>query len=262
VRHQAQLDRSLAEFGERALERLSPERGEAIVDVGCGCGATSLSLARSVGSQGRVLGIDVSGPMLDRARERVREAALSHVSFLQADAETHLLPVSHYDALFSRFGIMFFQDPEAAFTNLKRGLRPGGRLVAICWRAVDENPWLSAPMGAVRQHLNLGPPPEPHAPGPFAFAEPERLFKVLTRAGFREVALEAIDGEMVLAGGESLEEVIQFFLEHGAVKAHFLEQPAQVQARVIDSLRSTLEPHAGPRGVVSSAAAWIVHALA
>ncbi len=176
------LDHELNDLGLAAMAALAPRENERLVDIGCGCGATTLELARRVGKGGAVLGVDLSAPMLAVARERAAAAGLDQASFLQADAQVYALePV---DGAFSRFGVMFFADPVAAFANIRKGLRPGGRVAFVCWRQLAENPWMTVPMAAVLPLLPAPPAaPTPDAPGPFAFADRDRLFGILPRRG-------------------------------------------------------------------------------
>jgi len=155
VLFQERLDRELAVFAEAVLERAKPAAGEAALDIGCGCGATTLELGRRVGAKGRALGVDVSRPMLERARARAAAAGAAQVAFLAADAQTAPLEPAAFDLLVSRFGVMFFTDPTAAFANLRRALRPGGRVTFVCWQKIADNPWLLVPLGAVAQELPL-----------------------------------------------------------------------------------------------------------
>lgn len=195
---QRETDAVVATFGQAALQRAQPQPGERVIDIGCGCGDTSIELAQRVGAAGSVLGIDVSRPMLQVARERAAEAGLAQLRFDEADASTAALPAGT-DLLFSRFGVMFFADPQAAFTHLHAALRPGGRAVFVCWRAPRDNGWAMAPLVAARKALGITPPPaDPLAPGPFAFADGERTRGILAGAGFVDIELQRVDAPIVL----------------------------------------------------------------
>ncbi|MDF2901645.1 MAG: SAM-dependent methyltransferase, partial [Phenylobacterium sp.] len=171
---QDRLDRQIEPLGLRAIEAGAPQPGERVLDIGCGCGQTSFELARRVGPSGRVLGVDISAPMLEVARQRAAGAA-ANVSFIEADAQTHAFQNGGFDLAISRFGVMFFDDPTAAFRNIGAALRPGGRLSFVCWRPMLENAWMATPLFAAMPLLPPLPPPDPAAPGPFAFADPERV---------------------------------------------------------------------------------------
>jgi len=196
------LDRQLEPIGREMLARADLGAGQGVLDIGCGAGATSLSAARAVGPTGRVLGVDISAPLLDLARSRA--AGLTNIEFLEADAQTLGFEAGAFDRVVSRFGVMFFEDPTAAFANIRRGCRPGAGLSFACWRGMAENPWLTLPMEAAKEVVDpLPPPADPYAPGPAAFADPQRVRDILAGAGWREVAVEPLDIEV---GGGDLEE--------------------------------------------------------
>lgn len=259
VGQQDRLDRQLSPLGLTAMATLDLAADERVIDIGCGCGQTSLELASEVGPDGTVLGVDISAPMLEVARRRAAQADLPNVQFLEADGQIHVFKPGGADALFSRFGVMFFADPAAAFTNLRKALRPGGRLAFVCWRPMRENQWMLLPMMAALQHVPAAPPPaDPFAPGPFAFADPDRVRGILTAAGFSNVRIEAHDTRI---GGNGLEEAVELSLRVGPLGMLLREHPDQ-RGPVTQSLRAALEPHAGPSGVYLSAAVWIVTANA
>ncbi|MDZ4778592.1 MAG: class I SAM-dependent methyltransferase, partial [Alphaproteobacteria bacterium] len=196
VREQARLDASIAPFGAAALKVAAPRSGEVVLDIGCGCGDTSLFLAKAVSPGGEVLGVDVSAPMLARADARAAEAGLQHVRFAEGDASSAKLG-GPFDLLFSRFGVMFFDDPQAAFAHLRLAMKPGGRMAFVCWRTFAENEWARLP--AVAAIGVLGPPKtpaDPLAPGPFAFGDATRTRAILEGAGWRDVKLEPFDAPM------------------------------------------------------------------
>lgn len=257
VGQQDRLDRQLSPLGQTAMAALDLAADERVIDIGCGCGQTSLELASEVGPDGTVLGVDISAPMLGVARRRAAQAGLGNVQFLEADGQTHLFKQGGADALFSRFGVMFFADPPAAFTNLRKALRPGGRLAFVCWRPMVENQWMLLPLQAALQHIPPPPPPDdPFAPGPFAFADPDRVRGILTAAGFSRIEITAHDTRI---GGNSLEETVELSLRVGPLGRLLGEHPDQ-RGLVTESLRAALEPHAGPSGVYQAAAVWIVTA--
>ncbi len=247
-------------LGALAMDRAGLAAGERVLDVGCGIGDTTLDLGRRVGPGGAVVGVDVSAPMLDRARAAALSAGAANVAFENADAQTAALP-GPFDVLYSRFGVMFFADPEAAFANLRRALRPGARLAFVCWRSLQENPWLVVPTLAVARHLPL-PQPDPHAPGPFAFADAARVGAILSRAGFVRVHHEPIDRELSVAGGRSLDETVDFLLQMGPASAALRQANAapELVDRVRADLREAIAPHAGPEGVRMGGAVWVVTA--
>jgi SAM-dependent methyltransferase len=257
VAMQDRLDGVIEPLGARAIAALAPAPGERVIDVGCGCGQTSLALAAAVGPTGAMLGADVSRPMLAVARRRA--ADLPQASFIEADAQTHAFAPGGFDAVFSRFGVMFFADPTAAFANLRRALRSGGRLAFVCWRAFAENAWMLTPMAAALQHLpEPPPPPDPLAPGPFAFADAERLRGILAGAGFAQIDI-APDDQAI--GSPDIDQALEITLKVGPLGSLLREQPDKAPL-VIDAVRASLEPYVRPQGVRLPSATWIVQARA
>ncbi len=254
----ARLDAMLAPFGLAVMERARPAAGERVLDVGCGVGQTSLQLATRVGPKGTVLGADISAPMLARARERAARDALANVRFENADAQTFSFTPNGVDLVFSRFGVMFFADPGAAFANLARALRPGGRLAFVCWQALAQNPWLANSVAAIAKHVSLPAPPAPDAPGPFSFADAARVRGILVRAGFRSVSHEPLTGEMAL--GKTVDEALDFALQVGPAGSALREATPAQRAAASASIREALAAYATPDGVRMKYAAWIVTA--
>jgi SAM-dependent methyltransferase len=253
------IDAQIRPLGLKTMNRAAIVPGESVLDVGCGCGDTTLELARRVGAAGTVLGVDISTVMLERARQAARDAGVSHARFENADAQTQALPTDSFNLLYSRFGVMFFTDPEAAFTNLRRALRRGGRLAFVCWQRLQENQWVLVPMMAVLQHI---PPPEippPGAPGPFAFADPDRVRSILTRAGFADVACEDVK-ETLSIGGDRLDQTVEFLMQMGPTARLLREVDAELRIKVAKTVREALVPFNTPEGVRMASAAWIVTA--
>ena len=257
VQRQTELDRLLTSLGTLPMDRLPLRPGARVLDIGCGCGATTLELAGRVGPSGSVLGVDISVPMLARARERARDA--SNVSFLEADVQTHRLESARFDAAYSRFGVMFFADPVTAFANVRTSLAPGGQVGFICWQSLVKNPWCLVPITAVAGHVQLPPPPAPGEPGPFAFDDPERVRGILTDAGFAQIRIDP-HGQPLTLGVNSVAEAAEFASEAGPTARLLRDVPADVKTRVMASIREALTPFAGPEGVRLDGACWIVTA--
>jgi len=254
VAAQEVLDAQLRPLGLAAMKALDPKPGERLLDVGCGAGETSLELARRVGPSGAVLGADISAPLLALARRRAEGAGLANASFKQTDAQTDgFEPV---DGVFSRFGVMFFDDPTAAFLNLRHALKPGGRVVFICWRALAENAWMTVPMMAVAPLLPAPPPaPQPGAPGPFAFADKDRVHAILEAAGFTHIHIHPHNEKI---GGGDLDVAARTTLSVGPVAMALREHPA-LQDKMVAAVREALKAHQGADGqVLLPSATWIV----
>lgn len=261
VEYRERLDSMLAPLGEAAIARLHPDPGEHVLDIGCGTGTTSLELARLVGGSGHVTGVDVSAPMLEEARRRADGAGLANLSFVVADAGTHQFEPRHYDAAFSRMGIMFFAEPVAGFTNLRRALRPGGRLGFVCWRAAAENSWVTEPGQAVAEVLGPPAPMDPDAPGPFSLASADRISSVLTEAGLVDIDITAHDLPLSIGTGTT-DELVRYYMDllPGAAI------PDNADVHVIDRVKAALgtmvERRRTPDGITMGGAAWLVSARA
>jgi SAM-dependent methyltransferase len=256
VREQERLDRSFASIDAIGMARAAARLGERVIDLGCGCGGSALQLAEAVGPAGAVLGIDISAPMLARARERGR--ASPWITWLQADAAQH--PFSgDADLLYSRFGAMFFDDPAAAFANLRRALRPTGRLCLVCWRSLEENPWYSVPMQAALSLLDPPAPSAPDAPGPFALAARERVSAILSAAGFADIELDAHDTTLCFST-TGLADAVDFALQAGPVSRMLAGADRDTVASVERAIADALAPHASQERVALPAAIWIVTA--
>jgi len=255
------LDMQLQPLGQAAMAGLAPCAGERVLDIGCGGGETSLDLARAVGPGGSVLGVDLSRPLLGLATRRAAALGLS-VRFEAADAQTTdfvALGGGSFDAVFSRFGVMFFSDPAAAFANIRKALKPGGRLAFVCWRPAQENPVMTVAINAVADLLPPAPPSDPLAPGPFAFVDPERVKRILGEAGWSEVAVRAFDAKV---GGWTPQEALAVAQKVGPLGAALRENP-DLRPKVQDAVARELERHADADGKVRlGAAVWIVSASA
>lgn len=252
------LDMELRPLGLEAQAALKPAAGERVLDIGCGSGETSLDLAAAVAPGGAVLGVDLSRPMLDIAERRAAAADLE-VRFDVADAQASDFGGERFDAAFSRFGVMFFSDPAAAFANILKALKSGGRLAFVCWRPASENPLMTAPFRAAEHLVPPAPPSDPLAPGPFAFADPERVRRILGEAGFGQVAIRPFDAKV---GGWTPDEALVVAQRVGPLGAMLRDNP-ELRPKVLDAVAGELQRHLGADGKVRmDAAVWIVTATA
>ena len=247
------MDRSMAAIHDALIAFAEPRRGERVLDIGCGCGTTTIELAKKTGVQ--ALGVDVSAPMVEVARERAGSAA----TFVVADASTYAFEPK-FQLAFSRFGVMFFADPVAAFANIRRAVKPGGRLAFACWRALEHNAWAGAPLAAARPLLPATPRPDPLAPGPFAFADGERVCRILGDAGFHDASVAAHGSTMWL--GETLDAAVDEVLAIGPLARAAGELPEATRAQIRERVRAALEPFVAPDGVALPAAVWLAGARA
>lgn len=185
------MDRMLAPVLEALLEVADLQKGARVLDIGCGAGASTLAAARIVGADGHVIGADISETLLHQAREKAAEAGVSNVAFRHCDAETHAFQPASFDALISRFGVMFFGDPAAAFANMATGLRPGARMSFATWGQIPNNPYFKLPATVARRYFGAAPPrSDPDGPGPFAFRDPDRVLGILKEAGLTDARVD------------------------------------------------------------------------
>jgi SAM-dependent methyltransferase len=234
--------------------RLKP--GESVLDVGCGLGPTTIELAKMVGPGGRAVGLDVSAQMIELARQRA--AGQSNIEFIADDAVTHSFTARFADLLFSRFGVMFFGDPVAAFANLRNALKPGGRLLFACWRPLKENQWMLTPLLAAYQHVPRLPSAEPDEPGPFSFGDPDRVTRILVAAGFAKPRFTPADLTFDVAGGAGLDAATHQAMTIGATARAIQDQPDAVRAAIAQSIKKALTPFAKGNSVELPGAVWVV----
>jgi SAM-dependent methyltransferase len=256
-RQQSQ-DVLLAPVAEIVINRAKTKAGERILDVGCGSGATTIALAQKVGPNGHVLGIDISAPMLARAQQLSPKDA--SVEFVLADATIYPFEPASFDLLASRFGVMFFAEPALSFANMRKALRPSGRLAFACWREPRDNPFFMAPLQAVYKHVPKLPPPGPDDPGPFAFASEARVNRVLSEAGFTDIAMERCDLALDIAIGRGLDAAVESALEIGPASRALDGHPADVRSAATNSIREALATFAKGQAVPLPASIWIVTA--
>lgn len=258
--HVKSTDAMLAPTAEAALAAGAIQAGERVLDIGCGAGGTSLDIARSVGASGGVVGVDVSPQLLSVARARAAEASLT-IEFVEADAATACFD-KPFDAAFSRFGVMFFDEPAPAFANIRQQVKSGGRLAFICWRTIEENAWSTAALAAIQPMLKTPlARPDPDAPGPFAFADATKVERILRDAGWRDVTLASWDGQVALGGGGTLDEAVEFAMKVGPCARLIAEldlDMAEARRRVAEQFRTQRQPN----DFMFPAACWVVTARA
>jgi SAM-dependent methyltransferase len=256
VAEQDRYDRVNIQFGECIVTALNAELGERVLDVGCGNGALCLDIAPIVAPGGTVHGLDISGPMLAAAARRADPAGLDNVTFEKGDAQVHPLPDAAFDAVVSRFGVMFFEDPGVAFANLARTLCPGGRIVFTCWQGFARNEWLMVPVGAVLAFVpmpDLGPPGRP---GPFSLSDPERIRAVL--AAFTDITVEEVIAPMRL--GDTTDDVVEFMKRTDMAQTLMNDVGDDTASAAWAAVSDALGPYASPDGVTLNGAAWLVRA--
>lgn len=249
----------LAPVSQILIDRAAVKAGEIVVDVGCGCGATSFDLVKQVSPGGGVTGVDISEPMLRRARELAPAGAA--VEFVLADATVHRFAPQSADLLFSRFGVMFFAQPATSFTNMRKALKPDGRLAFACWRTPRDNPWMMLALQEAYKHVPKLPEVKPDDPGPFSFANEDRVHSILAEAGFSGITMERADLSLDIATGRGLDAAIETVLAIGPTSRALEGQPADKIAAATTSIRAALTAHQMGNAIPLGGSIWIVTAI-
>jgi SAM-dependent methyltransferase len=250
---QGRLDAMLAGATAALVEAIGPVAGLNVLDIGCGSGVTTERLLEGGAS---VTGVDVSEPLLAAAALRTGGRA----TLVRADASAWR-GEAPFDMAVSQFGVMFFADPVAAFRNIGTNLKPGARLVFCCWRPVTDNPWVTVPMGAVRDLLPEAPPPVPHAPGPFGLADRARTEGILAEAGFTGVTIRPAEIGLEMAAAGGVDKALELTLQIGPVASALAEADEAVKAEAKARLRAALAPFAHDGRVEFPGAIWLAEAV-
>ena len=258
----AMMAHMLAPIARDLIQHANIGGARRVLDVGCGGGSETLLLAEHLGPQASVLGVDISSPLLAVARERARAAGArgKQVEFLEADASSHAFPPASFDLLFSRFGVMFFDDPTAAFANLYLALQPGAKLAFSCWQPLQENLWAMIPLKAAFQHLPAPEPPPPHAPGPFAFADADYTRSVLAGAGFSDIAITAHAITMAWGREDDLATTARDMLNMGPVSRLLQDCDPALREAVYTSAIEAMAPWFSDGKIRMPGAVWLVTA--
>jgi SAM-dependent methyltransferase len=256
---QPRIDTMLATFGDKALDTLNPQSGERILEIGCGTGTTTLALGGRVGTSGEILAADLSRPMLNKAIERANVSAEHPITFVEADAQVHSFPTATFDAVYSRFGVMFFDDPIAAFRNIRKAVRPGGRMAYVCWADRKANPWIRIPAGAAKTCLDLPAPPPDDAPGQFSMENEGRVQQILHDAGWSDIGLErfTVDGSI----GSDAADAARFITKMGPMSEPFALADSDTQNKTLQVIEEALTPYSNDSGVTLGFSTWIVSAM-
>ncbi|OGT76902.1 MAG: hypothetical protein A3I78_09570 [Gammaproteobacteria bacterium RIFCSPLOWO2_02_FULL_56_15] len=248
------LELGIETFSAPLLQAAAPIPGERVLDIGCGGARTTISLAREIAPGGQITGIDISPQILSMARQRA--GGIENLEFVLGDVTNTDLG-DPYDLLFSRFGVMFFDAPERGFRRLHACLKPGGRLVFLCWRSPQENPWMSGPAAVFASFIPTMPKPDPDAPGPFSLADGEKIKGILSAAGFNDILLTKLDSVMQLG---PLSEAVPFLMQQGSAAAVLAEITEQQRREIAAALGDHMRQYETASGITPPAAAWIVKA--
>ena len=257
VEAQEPLDRMFKPFEELLVETVLARGARSVLDIGCGTGATTLAIARALGDGGRSLGVDISEPMLALARTRAERERLP-ATFVRADAETHVFEPGPFDAIVSRFGVMFFDDPVRAFANVRTTLRPGGDLALIVWRGPAENPFMTAAERAAAPFLPHVPPRRADAPGQFAFADSTRVAGILEQSGWTEIAIRPLDVACAFAKAD----LAGYVTRIGPIGRALRAADEQTRARITAAVLPAFDPYVDGAEVRFVAGCWTIAARA
>ncbi len=247
-------------LGSAAMDACDIQPGHTVLDAGCGSGATTIEIARRIGAEGRVLGIDISTPMLDIGRVRLEALKIDGVTFDNKDVATYLFEEGTFDRVFSRFGVMFFVDPIAAFTNIYGGMKSGGRLAFVCWQALNKNPWMEIPFKIALEYLPAPPSAGPEEPGPMAFADPDRVRHVLSGAGFDDINLDSLETKLPVE--PDVPAAVQKLTQMGPTGRLLRDAPENIIKQVEHDLGDAFAKFQTENGVLVDSATWIVRATA
>lgn len=259
VNKQREMDIMLNPLGDRVIERLDLKSDSKIIDIGCGCGATTLEIAKKI-TQGEILGVDISEPMLDKATETAKEMSLSNISFEVKDVQMDVMPQNYFDIAFSRFGVMFFEDPFEAFKNIHSSLKEDGLLSFVCWQNASLNPWQSLSIQVIKEFLDL-PAPAPKSPGPFAFEDKTYLEDILRESGFK--GLEILDNreDIIMFSGKSIREACEDYLTINPVVTEMLKNSKpELTEEILEALVIKFSNFHQNDGLLFPSATWIVSA--
>ena len=260
VERQNAMDTMLSPLGEAALNKLNFNEEENVLDIGCGCGHTTLNIAKRIGPSGNVTGLDISEPMLKRAKESAVEMSITNTSFKCIDVQTEDLGDQIYSAAFSRFGVMFFEDSIAAFKNINKSLISGGYLSFVCWQSPAVNPWQSLFIQEVKKFLDL-PSPPPRSPGPFAFMESEYVSSILEESKFQDITIEGHEAEVNMFSGRSLSDSVKDYISINPVVTQMLKESSENQiAEIVNSGIEAFSPYYSEKGLIFPSATWLVTA--
>ena len=254
--HADRYDTASGRYDPRLLAGGRITAADRVLDVGCGAGVSTRAAAR-IAVDGHATGVDLSGRLLEEARRRSEAAGLTNTTFVQGDAQVHPFEPGAFDVVISRFGVMFFGDPVAAFTNIGRAVRPGGRLALLAWQGLARNEWLRTVLETLAAGRAL-PGPPPGVPGPFGLADPDDVRRILAAAGFADVDLA--DERQPVNFGSDADDAYAFVSSLGVTRALLAGLDEHSRAAALEALRDRLADHAGPDGVLLGAAAWLITA--
>ena len=254
--HEERYNATTVPHTRRLIDAARIGAADRILDIGCGCGETS-RLAARIARDGCVLGVDLSSRMLARARERSAAEGLTNTSFERADAQVYPFDAEAFDLAISRFGVMFFGDPVAAFQNVRRALRPGGRVAFLAWQPLARNEWMAELFGALAAGRDIPRPPA-GAPGPFGLSDPDAVRRIFGEASFENVSLDDVSESLTV--GADAEDAFGFVRSLGVTRGLLRDLDATTTERALNAVRATIAAHDTGQGIRFGSAAWLITA--
>ena len=259
VNKQREMDIMLNPLGQKAIDKLELGSQKTVLDIGCGCGATTFEIAKS-NPEGQIIGIDISIPMLNQASLCSAEMSISNTDFRVKDVQTDKLESEYFDVAFSRFGVMFFEDPFEAFENIYQALKHDGQLSFVCWQNASLNPWQSLSIQVIKEYLDL-PAPPPKSPGPFAFEDKEYIEEILSKSNFKEIKIDDNQEEIVMFSGKSIREACEDYLTINPVVTEMLKSSGEdLRETILTALMEKFSSYHKDDGLHFPSATWIVTA--
>ena len=260
VDKQREMDIMLNPLGQRAIDALELTEDKTILDIGCGCGATTLEIAKIL-PQGKIVGVDISKPMLEQAIKSASDMSLSNTDFVAKDVQTDEIHSDYFDVAFSRFGEMFFDDPFEAFSNIYKSLKDGGQLSFVCWQHASLNPWQSLSIQVIKEYLDL-PAPPPKSPGPFAFEDKEYIEEILKGSNFKEISISDNQEDIIMFSGKSIREACEDYLTINPVVTEMLKSSGEdLREEILEALITKFSEFHKNDGLLFPSATWIVTAV-
>ena len=258
VNKQSEMDIMLNPLGTKAISKLDLSKATKIIDIGCGCGATTLEIAKQLG-EGEIIGVDISEPMLAKAAKNASDQSLSNADFQVLDVQVDDMP-SDFDIAFSRFGVMFFEDPYQAFSNIYKSLKVNGQLSFVCWQNSSLNPWQTLSLQVIKEYLDL-PSPPPKSPGPFAFEDKNYISDILNQSNFKDIEIEGNQEDILMSSGKSIEEACEDYLTINPVVTEMLKNSKEeLKDEILQALILKFSEFHNGDGLLFPSATWIVTA--
>tara|TARA_Y100000590_G_scaffold469116_1_gene654946 strand:+ start:1128 stop:1979 length:852 start_codon:yes stop_codon:yes gene_type:complete len=258
VKNQISMDLTLAPLGDEALSKLDIRENSSVLDVGCGCGTTTIEIAKKLGSIGRVTGVDISIPMINKANINLESTKLHNIKFILSDVEQNDLTANFNDAIYSRFGVMFFNNPEKAFHNIFNSLNIRGRISFVCWQKPTLNPWQYIAMQSIKRFIQLPETPK-EGPGPFSFKDKNYILDLMKKTNFKKISITNLEKEIYFFKNHTIVEAAQNYLSINPTVKKLIDENSQiVKTKILDSIIESFLPYHTKEGLKFPSSCWVV----